>query len=293
MTGTDSDGRLDLSVVLPCFGAAPLARRSVADLRTALAGSGLAWQVIVVDDGGGDFATDEFHADPAITLLRLPHNEGKGAAVRAGMLAARGSARIFTDVDLPFGAGILPVVASYLLGGSFHVVIGDRTLPGSEYALQTPWSRRLASGLFTAFVGTLVTGGFFDTQCGLKGIRGDVADALLPLLRIDRFAFDVELIYAALKHRLDIKRVPVRLLHNDTSSVHLIRDSTRGFLDVFRVKYHQLRGHYRSESLEAIVHADFERVQTGTRRRAETIGTDGSLFGGSADTPATGASPRR
>jgi dolichyl-phosphate beta-glucosyltransferase len=254
--------RPDLSVVLPCYRAAALARRSVAALAHDLEAAGFDWEVVVVDDGGGDFDPAEWSDHPRVSLIRLPANQGKGAAVRAGMLAARGHVRIFTDVDLPFGTDLLPVIAAYLRDRDFHVVIGDRTLPGSSYHLRTAWPRRFASGLFTAFVGTIVTGGFFDTQCGLKGVRGDVADALFPLLRVDRFAFDVELVYVALKHRLDIKRVPVRLLHNDTSSVRLLRDSVRGFVDVFRIKLQQLRGAYDSQALDALVTRDFEAVRS-------------------------------
>jgi hypothetical protein len=112
-------------------------------------------------------------------------------------------------------------------------------------------ARRAASALFTQFVGRIVTGGFFDTQCGLKGVRGDVADALFPILRVNRFAFDVELVYVALKHRLDIKRIPVQLLHNETSSVRLLRDAVRGGSDVLGIKANQLRGRYDSPALDA------------------------------------------
>jgi glycosyltransferase involved in cell wall biosynthesis len=248
----------DLSVVLPCFRAADIARASVDQVRRELDAAGVGWEVVVVDDGGGDFAPDEWHGDPHVRLVRLPVNQGKGAAVRAGMLAARGHVRIFTDVDLPFGTDRFAVIAAYLRDLAFHVVIGDRTLPGSDYRQRLGVPRRLASAVFTGFVGTIVTGGFFDTQCGLKAVRGDVAEVLFPLLRIDRFAFDVELVYVALKHRLDIKRIPVRLINNDTSSVRLLRDSLRGAVDVFRIRYHQLRGWYASPALDRIVRADFE-----------------------------------
>jgi hypothetical protein len=107
----------------------------------------------------------------------------------------------------------------------------------------------------------MVTGGFFDTQCGLKGVRGDVADTLFALQRLERFAFDVEVIYLALYHRLDIKRIPVRLRNNETSSVRLLRDSARGVLDVFRIKYHQVRGDYESAALAALVRDEFAEVQ--------------------------------
>ena len=177
------------------------------------------------------------------------------------MLAATGEARIFTDIDLPFDLDLLLVIAEYILDKGFHLVIGDRTLPDSQYATELRWQRRLASRFFSVFVGKLVTGGFFDTQCGLKGFRGDVAEALFRSARIDRFAFDVEIIYLALKSRLDIKRIPVRLRNNDESSLRLFRDSRRMFLDVFRIKAHQMAGRYRSLESDALVSRDFAALR--------------------------------
>lgn len=263
--------RPELSVILPCYRAAPRARRSVHELSAALDDSGLSWEVFVVDDGGNDFDPREWRDDSGVKLLTHSRNRGKGAAVRTGMLAARGQARIFTDVDLPFGTDLLHVIHGYLREGGFHLVIGDRTLPDSSYHQSTALARRMASGLFTGFVGRIVTGGFFDTQCGLKGVRGDVADVLFPMLQLDRFAFDVELVYVALKHRLDIKRIPVQLVNNETSSVSLLRDSAQGVIDVGRIKANQLRGRYHSSALEQIVRQDFESARNAARASVTTI----------------------
>ena len=264
--------RPDLSVILPCYRAAALARRSVDDLTTTLEDSGLAWEVLVVDDGGNDFRADDWRDDPRVRLLQLGKNRGKGAAVRTGMLAAKGQARVFTDVDLPFGIDLIPVMSAYLRDGGFHLVIGDRSLPGSSYHQATSWARRIASSVFTEFVGRIVTGGFFDTQCGLKAVRGDVADVLFPLLRVDRFAFDVELVYVALKHRLDIKRIPVQLVHNETSSVRLLRDSARGAIDVCRIKANQVRGLYDSSVLDDIVRRDFDSLRSASGNERAAVG---------------------
>jgi len=250
----------DISVVLPCFRAEPLARRSVQELRELFrahpAGS---WEVVVVDDGGGDFGAD-WDGEAAVRVVRLPANRGKGAAVAAGMAAARGRARVYTDVDLPYDPALILVCAEYILRRGFHLVVGDRTLPSSSYRQELGWARRAASGLASTFIGRLVTGGFFDTQCGLKALRGDVADRIFPLLKIDRFAFDVELIYVSLIHRLDLKRIPVRLRQNGTSSVRVLRDCARAAADVLRIKYHQLRGEYTSRALHQMVEREFRAV---------------------------------
>ena len=233
-------------------------------LGAALADSGLSSEVIIVDDGGGDFDPGEWVGHPLVRLVTHRVNRGKGAAVRSGMLAARGHVRVFTDVDLPFGVELLPVMYGFLRDGGFHMVVGDRSLPGSRYHQSIALPRRLASAVFTGFVGRIVTGGFFDTQCGLKGLRGDVVETMFPLLQLDRFAFDVELVYVALKHRLDIKRIPVQLLHNETSSVRLLRDSSQGVVDIFRIKANQMRGLYESAALDQIVLRDFESARAAT-----------------------------
>jgi dolichyl-phosphate beta-glucosyltransferase len=257
--------KVELSVVLPCYRAAPLAFHSVERLKAFLPCIASTWEVIIVDDGGKDFTSDAFAGEPCVRLIRFPSNRGKGAAVCHGMRAAHGAVRVFTDIDLPYDLDLMRPIIKYIRDGGFHVVIGDRTLPSSSYHDDIGWKRRLASSLFSQFVGTLVTGGFFDTQCGLKGVRGDVADTLFSLQRLERFAFDVEVIYLALYHRLDIKRIPVRLRNNETSSVRLLRDSARGVVDVFRIKYHQLRGHYESADLAALVSREFADVRGDDR----------------------------
>jgi dolichyl-phosphate beta-glucosyltransferase len=247
-----------LSVVLPSFRSAGVALASAGRLSRVLGKTPWSWEIIIVDDGGGDFQPDVFSGQANIHLITLESNRGKGAAVREGMLTARGKVRVYTDVDLPYGTDSLLTIADLVLRHSFHLVIGDRTMPSSCYTEAIPLPRRVISAVASAVIGAVVTGGFHDTQCGIKAVRGDVAPALFNMLQIDRFAFDVELIYCALKHRLDIKRVPVRLEQNTTSTVRLVRDSIRAASDVARIKVNQLRGAYRSLNLEQIVRNDFD-----------------------------------
>jgi hypothetical protein len=94
--------------------------------------------------------------------------------------------------------------------------------------------------------------------------------------RLRRFAFDVELMYIALKHRLDIKRIPVRLRYNETSTVRLVRDASQAFVDVFRIKWHQVRGDYVSPALDEAVRLDYQRVfelasAEGSTARAKVV----------------------
>ena len=124
----------------------------------------------------------------------------------------------------------------------------------------TGWIRRRLSGLGSLVIGSLVTGGFFDTQCGIKAMSGEVADAVFPLVRTNGFAFDVEVVYVALKHGLDIKRVPVRLRRNLRSTVRPLRDSIVSAADILWIKLRQMQGKYRNDRLDAILRDERARA---------------------------------
>lgn len=188
--------------------------------------------------------------------------------MREGMLAARGDCRIYTDVDLPYGIPIMMVMTRHIAEGRCHVALGDRSLPGSAYREDIGVVRRTLSSFCSAFVGTLVTGGFFDTQCGLKGFRGDIADEIFSMSRIDRFSFDVEVIYLALRFNCNVRRYPVRLESQDPdSTVRILRDSTQAVIDILRIKERAIRGAYDSAELTRRLNEEVELDLEQARRR--------------------------
>jgi glycosyltransferase involved in cell wall biosynthesis len=251
---------VELSVVMPAFNSAGYLDENVAAVLEFLGRAGIAGEVIVADDGSIDGSADSVRSAPNVQVLRLPHR-GKGAALRAGMLAATGEIRAFTDADLPYGLELLPLAISYIRERRYHAVVGDRTLPGS--AFENPGSLRTAVSSLASFAfRTLVTGGIYDTQCGFKVFRGDVAGEIFRLSRIDGFAIDVEFLYLLLKYRLDIKRIPVRLQRNAPSSVRIVMDSAAALRDIAAIRLNWSTGRYRSlllgQLLEAELRADVE-----------------------------------
>ena len=235
-----------LSVVLPSYRGAAVARTHVPLLLDHLRRSRISFEILLVDDGSEDSgATESVARELGCVFLCNPHNMGKGAAVRRGMLAARGRVRIFTDVDIPYELECIDRALYYLVFKEFHFVAGDRTLEESSYYHQVSVARHISSEVYSTVVGRLVAGGWFDTQCGLKGFRDHVADDLFSVSRIDRFAFDVELFYVALKRNYDIKRIPVQLRSNETSSVRVLRDGPAMVRDLAVIRYNQLRGAYQ------------------------------------------------
>ena len=258
-----------VSLVMPAYNSARYIDANVGRVLDFFDRAGIDGEVVVADDGSTDGTADAIRSDDRVRVLRLEHG-GKGAAVRAGMAAATGDIRAFTDGDLPYGMEPLPLAIAYIQERRYHAVIGDRTLPGSAYE-STGLLRTMVSELASFAFRTLVTGGIYDTQCGFKVFRGDVAAEVFRLTAIKGFAIDVELIYLLLKYRLDLKRIPVQLERNAPSSVRVVRDSLQAFRDIATIRINWARGRYRSPALIALLQTelrdDVEGAATRARRR--------------------------
>ena len=246
---------MDLSLIIPIYKGSAYAAQSAHLVHDYLSKNpNLSFEVIFVDDGSGDNTSDVLRAQglPHLRVLTLPENQGKFGAIRAGMREATGACRIFTDGDIPYELEALSYVHSLIAGRNFHVVVGDRTLPGSEYAEQLSPTRSFVTKIFSILVRILVTGGLFDTQCGLKGFRGDVANALFPILRDSGFSGDVELLYVCLKYNLEIKRVPVRLRRAAPSTVRVVNHGLKMLRRISRLRRSWRKGFYRSEHMTKV-----------------------------------------
>jgi dolichyl-phosphate beta-glucosyltransferase len=234
-----------LSVVIPSYKSASVLRNNIPFLQSQLKGKGIEHEILIVDDGSEDNSlTKSAVEELGCVYLENPVNMGKGAAVRNGMRHAKGKFRIFTDADIPFDPEAFDRFLHYLDFKEFDMVIGDRTLHQSNYFGEISRARKLGSAWFSFIVGRFVAGGMFDTQCGMKGFRAAIADDLFNVSLINGFAFDVELIYIALKRNYDIKRLPVTLRSQEGSSVSMLRHSFRMVMDLFRIKFNHLRKKY-------------------------------------------------
>lgn len=201
-------------------------------------------ELIVVDDGSdpgrGVQASD---LPQEVVFIALPSNLGKGGALRAGVERARGEYVIFTDSDLPFSLDAIPITLASLRGGA-DLVIGDRSLPGSEFQIHVRPIRRLSTLFFNFMVKRLCRLDLGDTQCGYKGYRGPVAKALFSSLETRSFAFDVELLLRAQKAGYYVYHQPLRMVHNEDSSVRLSRHAPGMFVDILRIAARNAVGRY-------------------------------------------------
>lgn len=173
------------------------------------------WDVLVVDDGSSDATADIVAArpealgsDPILRVLRRPH-EGKGAAVRAGMLAATGDLVVFTDADLATPPDQLPFLTDAL--AQHDLALGSRVQPdGTDRRASQPLHRRLLGRFFHFLAAAWVTGNVPDTQCGFKGFARAVAQDLFGRQRIVSIVFDAELIHIARRRGYRVAVVPVQ-----------------------------------------------------------------------------------
>lgn len=238
-----------VSFIIPCFNAEKTIDLALDKLQAYL-GENSGWigsaEVIAVDDGSTDgTAALIVQRFPDVRLLSHPHNLGKGAAVRTGMLAARGAYRFFMDADLPYDLGALRTMLRYLDFKEFDLCIGSRDHSASMFKVKRSRLRRFASFMFTELVSRVVTTGIRDTQCGFKGFRGAAADYLFGQSRVDNFAFDVEVLYLAFKNDLDIKRVPVELVEDDFSTVSVFRHGLGMLFETLKLPLRYHTGQYQ------------------------------------------------
>jgi len=245
----EAPGSVRFSVVVPAYEEASGIGATVAAIRSALADvaaeGGL--EVIVVDDGSSDGTADAALAADADQVVVQPRNRGKGAAVRSGVLAARGRTVAFTDADLSYSPDQLLRILEAVEDG-WDVAIGDRGHPEARTVVRTSKLREVGSRVINLFGYAVLLGSFRDTQCGLKGFRSDVGRFLFSRMRTDGFAFDIELLHLVERHELSLAQVPVAVSHSDRSTVRVARDGARLVRDLFRMRHWSATGAYEAES---------------------------------------------
>jgi dolichyl-phosphate beta-glucosyltransferase len=192
-------------------------------------------EIVVVDDGSGDGTADEAEAAGADVVIRQPVNQGKGAAVRAGMLAATGRTVVFTDADLSYA----PDQVLALLGPAedgWDIVVGSRQHADTTTVVQAGLLRQIGGRVINRCTRIVLVADHDDTQCGIKAFRSDVARAVFGRSKVDGFAFDVEVLHLAERYGLSVVEVPVVVANSDRSTVRVARDALRLLRDLVRIR---------------------------------------------------------
>lgn len=241
---------ISLSIVVPAYNEGGRLGKSLRSILDYLNANWPGAELIVVDDGSTDETAAAARAELSdsasirTSVISYHSNLGKGRAVRLGLLASRGDIALFMDADLSTPVTETPKLVDPIVRDECDVAFGSRALDRSLIGVHQPWRREQGGRVFNLAV-RLATGlPFWDTQCGFKAFRMRACRPIIEGATIDRFGFDVELLYVAYRAGLRLKEVPVRWDHAEGSKVNVMSDSVAMLGEVGRIRQQARRGVY-------------------------------------------------
>jgi dolichyl-phosphate beta-glucosyltransferase len=232
---------IHLSVVIPAYNEQERLQRHVPGIVSYLASRNLKFEIVIVNDGSKDntagVSEELSKTYPAVRLVNLNVNRGKGGAVRTGMLAARARYVLFTDADQSTPIGEVDKLLEKLEHEGYDMAIGSRAVPGTEVEVPQVWYRALAGKLFGVATKLLCVRGIYDTQCGFKAMKREVAQKIFPQVTSNTAIFDIEMLMVATREAYRIAEVPVKWVHDpDTRIPYNLRRALRIWSELFRIR---------------------------------------------------------
>ncbi len=258
---TAPDKLPSLTVVIPVYNGAPFLASTLRQVRAWLARTPRWCEILLIDDGSHDGTSailDEFVADwtpianAEVVVLRNARNRGKGFSVRRAFLHARGDLVVFTDADLTYSLDNIDAITAVLATGA-DIAYGSRMHADSRYVVAPSFfgklfTRHFMGRVFNLLARLIVLPGVLDSQAGLKGFQRAAARRLAGRVRLDRFSFDVELLFAARQLGLRLDPCPVLFVYRkEPTTVRFARDSIAMLRDMLRVRWRGIRGAYLPE----------------------------------------------
>ena len=229
-----------LSIVIPAYNEEQRLPRTIEQIERYLDARQIAYELIIVDDGSTDATRQVMDAaaqrNSKIRLEALPVNRGKGGALAAGVAVAKGDEVLVTDADLSTPIEELEKLEAALKAGA-GVAIASRAVKGSQIEVPQPVYRVLMGKAFNLIVQVILLPGIWDTQCGFKLFRADVAHPVFAALTTDGFGYDPEVLYLAKRRGVKVAEVPVVWRHSAPTKVLPIKSSIDMFKHVVRVRF--------------------------------------------------------
>jgi dolichyl-phosphate beta-glucosyltransferase len=236
----EAEASPELSIVIPCFNEEQRLPRTIELIEQYLAQVGTSYELILVDDGSIDgtrqIMDTAAERNRCVRIEALPQNRGKGRALAEGVAAARGAEVLVTDADLSTPIQELDKLRAELSKGA-GVAIASRAVKGSRVEVSQPVYRVLMGKAFNLLVQAVLLPGIWDTQCGFKLFRADVAHDVFAGLTTDGFGYDPEVLYRAKKRGVRIAEVPVVWRNSAPTKVSPIKSSIDMFKHVVRIRF--------------------------------------------------------
>jgi len=249
------------SIVIPAFNESLRIPATLESVVACIRERGWLAEVIVVNDGSRDTTADVVRSfaryAPEVRLVENPGNRGKGYSVRAGMLQALGEVVMFTDSDLSAPIEEAERLFDAIAKGA-DIAIGSRWLESSRQTHRQPFYRQFFGRCFNAVTRAVMGLPFADTQCGIKAFTRSAAQTVFQLQTIERWGFDPEILFIALKRGLRVVEVPVSWAHDERSRVSYLKDGLKMLEDIATIRWNALRGRY-GKQVEHIHRVGFER----------------------------------
>jgi len=238
---------LQYSIVIPAYNESRRIVPTLNKVLTYLAEQGWDAELIVVNDGSRDdtagIVRRFVEKNSMMKLVENPGNRGKGYSVRAGMLNAGGDVVLFSDADLSSPIEEAAKLFQAIANGA-DVAIGSRWMKTELQTERQPLYRQLFGRLFNVMLRVVLGLKYKDTQCGFKAFTSRAARAIFPLQTIERWSFDPELIFLAQKQGFKVVEVPVQWAHDEKTTISPLRDGTRMFFEVLKIRWNAMTGKY-------------------------------------------------
>jgi glycosyltransferase involved in cell wall biosynthesis len=248
---------VDLSVIVPAYNEELRLLPTLERLHAYLSAQPLHYEILVVDDGSKDRTCDVVETAmttiPNLVLVRQFPNRGKGAAVRRGMLAARGQIRVMCDADCSMPPEQLPRLLAPIIGCKAEIAIGSRYAEGAKSDVKQPYYRILWSRLCNKVIQRSLVPGVRDTQCGFKAFTAEAARDLFTLATIDGWAFDLEILALARRRGFAIEEVGVEWKDDNRSRVNPLKDMWKVIREALTIRRNIKRGIYNKLPVAARV----------------------------------------
>jgi dolichyl-phosphate beta-glucosyltransferase len=238
------------SIVIPAYNESARIGHALAEVLRILDEKHWDAEVIVVNDGSRDDTAqivESFAArDARVRLLENPNNCGKGYSVRNGLLHGAGEIVMFTDADLSAPMEEAERLFAAIREGA-DVAIGSRWLERSRQTIHQPLYRQIFGRCFNLVTRMVMRLPFADTQCGFKAFRRGAAQTVFQLQRIERWGFDPEILFIALKRGYRITEVPVSWAHDARTRISYLRDGMQMLKELAIVRWNALLGRYSGQ----------------------------------------------